>query len=251
MRGELCRIGRCGGVERITPAYAGRTLDHGGCADRLQDHPRVCGENPSPSSSFPWPAGSPPRMRGEPPPLGKSGPSTRITPAYAGRTRVGRSIPARKMDHPRVCGENVRLRRSRAGSVGSPPRMRGELSAGEPPVVIMPDHPRVCGENRASIRWRVTEEGSPPRMRGELVRAFEALKDGGITPAYAGRTCTSSRPSPAGRDHPRVCGENGGLAGYFSKAAGSPPRMRGEPDCDLPGHPDHRITPAYAGRTSS
>ena len=55
-------------------------------------------------------------------------PSSRITPAYAGKTTVTALKAEREQDHPRVCGENYRLPRREYRPVGSPPRMRGKLS---------------------------------------------------------------------------------------------------------------------------
>ena len=94
MRGELADGRDVGALERITPAYAGRTRGCPRSSAGGSDHPRVCGEN-----YRPWvrgvrgePAvGSPPRMRGERPTLSDGVPHRRITPAYAGRTRHERS----------------------------------------------------------------------------------------------------------------------------------------------------------------
>ena len=96
-------------MDRITPAYAGRTPGGRLAPCQSPDHPRVCGENPVARLTRPAGVGSPPRMRGEP-----SGLSVLI---FA------------KMDHPRVCGENATTSGWVAASCGSPPRMRGELSA--------------------------------------------------------------------------------------------------------------------------
>ena len=91
----------------------------------------------------------------------------RITPAYAGKTRVTALIHLAARDHPRVCGENNAAARAKIAQIGSPPRMRGKLSsylikgfiiritpayAGktadfETTTNINEDHPRVCGEN--------------------------------------------------------------------------------------------------------
>ena len=50
------------------------------------------------------------------------------------------------------------------------------------------DHPRVCGEKPAfSMPWGTTI-GSPPRVRGKVSAGKILLHDGGITPAYAGKS---------------------------------------------------------------
>ena len=90
-----------------------------------------------------------------------------ITPAYAGRTRVGRPCWVGRRDHPRVCGENPVRPATCVVALGSPPRMRGEPMNINPKDLLLritpayagrtrkvrsgdssrPDHPRVCGEN--------------------------------------------------------------------------------------------------------
>ena len=130
-----------------------------------------------------------------------------ITPAYAGKSTVGRNRPARYLDHPRVCGEKRALSRSCAACGGSPPRMRGKVpnacvtttccgitpayagkSLGAARVACTgQDHPRVCGEKLRKTAVSVRELGSPPRMRGKGAVKIKAQLQAGITPAYAGK----------------------------------------------------------------
>ena len=51
---------------------------------------------------------------------------SRITPAYAGKSRAFRLQFALLQDHPRLCGEKGILRRTRKSRIGSPPPMRGK-----------------------------------------------------------------------------------------------------------------------------
>ena len=71
---------------RITPAYAGKSQSHVQGFAGKGDHPRVCGEKPDRQQSPPQRAGSPPRMRGKAVSSTKSMVSSRITPAYAGKS---------------------------------------------------------------------------------------------------------------------------------------------------------------------
>ena len=50
------------------------------------------------------------------------------------------------------------------------------------------DHPRVCGENFARALGVQDDYGSPPRVRGKRAALGEALEQGRITPACAGKT---------------------------------------------------------------
>ena len=90
----------------------------------------------------------------------------RITPACAGNRQPLRQRRDGPWDHPRVCGEQVRLEQTFYKDLGSPPRVRGterppfplqELVGITPAcagnskglgggVPIKGDHPRVCGE---------------------------------------------------------------------------------------------------------
>ena len=129
------------------------------------DHPRVCGENNNPLLLFCCSAGSSPRMRGKPYASIRSRCSSRIIPAYAGKTQSRRHDYPCTEDHPRVCGENVKGNLTGEDTTGSSPRMRGKLvpsRVSPSPMGIIPayagktsstlsvssaisDHPRVCG----------------------------------------------------------------------------------------------------------
>jgi len=65
MRGELSLITIYSELDRITPAYAGRTHMAPKAVTTRRDHPRVCGENGIISAFNKLANGSPPRMRGE------------------------------------------------------------------------------------------------------------------------------------------------------------------------------------------
>ena len=236
---------------RITPAYAGRTLDHSAGRRRIPDHPRVCGENWLVKDLISVEDGSPPRMRGERP-IGQARlRQARITPAYAGRTCTSRSTPTRTPDHPRVCGENDSWWASAQSRHWITPAYAGRTVPTRSRSLMSRDHPRVCGENHPDQLLDRLDDGSPPRMRGELTT--RRCRRGGfrITPAYAGRTPAEASLSPCRTDHPRVCGENLSQSAIGDTFKGSPPRMRGERTQERILVVMGRITPAYAGRTSS
>ena len=67
--------------------------------------------------------------------------SSRITPAYAGKSLKRRMRQFGCQDHPRLCGEKRHLHRIRGIPPGSPPPMRGKVpSVGtcKTPVGITP-----------------------------------------------------------------------------------------------------------------
>ena len=209
----------------ITPAYAGKRAARSQ-ADPPQDHPRVCGE--SYTQLFLATTADHPRVCGE---RGSCVPMT-----------------GNAWDHPRVCGEKPAYIHGLVLLVGSPPRMRGKVSAfrsASVAVGITPayagkrcaaistmkpawDHPRVCGEKFIGHMQHRGELGSPPRMRGKACIYYCACLPPRITPAYAGKRRASQMSLRAERDHPRVCGEKGSLVRLSLCGWGSPPRMRGK-----------------------
>ena len=70
--------------------------------------------------------GSPPRMRGKGSDDCSTGPATRITPAYAGKSTMRITTANCQRDHPRVCGEKTTTRSIHSRGTGSPPRVRGK-----------------------------------------------------------------------------------------------------------------------------
>ena len=115
-------------------------------ANRVRDHPRLCGEKHMvPKRSTPiW--GSPPPMRGK----AQSRPVIctlfRITPAYAGKSLEGADEQEGKKDHPRLCGEKHSIYSLFKPYLGSPPPMRGKANRRERKLTLLEDHPRLCGE---------------------------------------------------------------------------------------------------------
>ena len=73
---------------RITPAYAGKRCGARLAAGHRRDHPRVCGEKVRCAAGCGPPKGSPPRMRGKDIMAESKMEDTRITPAYAGKSRL-------------------------------------------------------------------------------------------------------------------------------------------------------------------
>ena len=171
----------------ITPACAGKRLDALLVFFRCQDHPRVCGEKKMWILIKGGTLGSPPRVRGKVPSYRLPSAQTRITPACAGKRKEVLVGFVLLRDHPRVCGEKHFLLVHDSIVVGSPPRVRGKVTASETTLDfwrITPacagksdfigifvnqdeDHPRVCGEKVVTLTILSVRPGSPPRVRGK------------------------------------------------------------------------------------
>ena len=86
MRGKVPEDAIISTAHRITPAYAGKSFTTQLESTEDEDHPRLCGEKRSAKAlSFPN-SGSPPPMRGKAGAVAGNGASSRITPAYAGKS---------------------------------------------------------------------------------------------------------------------------------------------------------------------
>ena len=187
MRGKETAVFLSAGAAWITPAYAGKSPFCVSLLNSLQ--------------------GSPPRMRGKGTVYVFAGIHGGITPAYAGKSGFASGFSFSYGDHPRVCGEKAAFHRLHLVRLGSPPRMRGKViwvmmlqavaritpayagkSCGYFVVCrYLQDHPRVCGEKNGLQVIRNCKQGSPPRMRGKDSAPQVYHRQGGITPAYAGK----------------------------------------------------------------
>ncbi len=212
----------------IIPADAGNTGRMSASGSPGRDHPRGCGEHALDMLEIRLLAGSSPRMRGTRGPQRCSMRPGRIIPADAGNTWLSNTARSIGEDHPRGCGEHIDHVSKVWDDGGSSPRMRGTLvgglrvnavhgiipadagntSSGAPLRPGCGDHPRGCGEHWMKTSANAAEDGSSPRMRGtHLVGGLESA-DGGIIPADAGNTMSTSFSLASPPDHPRGCGEH-------------------------------------------
>ena len=113
------------------------------------------------------------------------------------------------------------------------------------------DHPRGCGEHRNDEYTSRLMEGSSPRMRGAPAPSLIPVRGERIIPADAGSTRRKSHSTRGFGDHPRGCGEHGGIDNFTSSRMGSSPRMRGALRRILLNQLYKGIIPADAGSTPS
>ena len=128
MRGARHRSGVDPALPGIIPADAGSTALVKQITAFEPDHPRGCGEHCKTRDPKFLEQGSSPRMRGA---RGYSKATIYdqgIIPADAGSTLAADLSPAIWQDHPRGCGEHLRIRRCLLRCWGSSPRMRGARS---------------------------------------------------------------------------------------------------------------------------
>ena len=210
----------------------------------------MCGKKLSQYGCDDLEGGSPPRVRGEVGVLAVGMIGSRITPACAGRSRPARRSSRGWPDHPRVCGEKDFVIYETPPVLGSPPRVRGEVTPSRVRNRCIRITPACAGRSFWAASFRGLGVGSPPRVRGE--EHFHALqpRPPGITPACAGRRERITSRSTASRDHPRVRGEKQHTGVFSGLYGGSPLRARGEGKSHVGRGGRSRITPACAGRSS-
>ena len=234
-------------VPRFIPACAGNSVSPLASQGSPSVHPRVCGEQFAASTPFQLPGGSSPRVRG----TGWSGPHgnriSRFIPACAGNSKIRAISITRAAVHPRVCGEQDRVRARIIRNHGSSPRVRGTgrcphtlgdlfrfipACAGNSlveikSVLFKPVHPRVCGEQSLCASIAAADSGSSPRVRGTEI---------------VGKVI--QRPLTV---HPRVCGEQRTATLQNTDTFGSSPRVRGTVAENNHDRLVRRFIPACAG----
>ena len=193
-------------------------------------------------------AGSPPRVRGKGQSKGREQRELRITPACAGKSNTKNAIKSIGRDHPRVCGEKVRIKPRKTWEEGSPPRVRGKVLLKARAAARRGITPACAGKR---IHYSIQHHcalGSPPRVRGKEKQDDDPPSASGITPACAGKSTLRKTAGSTYRDHPRVCGEKAAERAEVGKGRGSPPRVRGKGSFVHPSRAATRITPACAGK---
>ena len=265
-RGHQLVLGPTG----IIPALAGNTYDLNCCCLFSWDHPRACGEHSEVGRGESSRMGSSPRLRGTHGFRGDHAVALGIIPALAGNTASTRSSVPPSRDHPRACGEHIKVHPCLLRHAGSSPRLRGTprhaqgrrvrlgiipALAGNTvrriqPLVLSGDHPRACGEHIADAIPGASGKGSSPRLRGthDVVQGLPLVR--GIIPALAGNTCRPAIHHHRSWDHPRACGEHRRQCGAFDLTAGSSPRLRGTRHAVGAVAPFAGIIPALAGNTA-
>ena len=188
--------------DRLTPAWAGKTLSGAPSQGGASTHPRVGGEDGTRNTGARVVFDSPPRGRGRLQRLARKHVPDRLTPAWAGKTPASRPETRPRPTHPRVGGEDSRKRASSVISIDSPPRGRGRHSTS-------PSHrpsprltPAWAGKTQFPLSWVFRSIDSPPRGRGKPRPVNRWPTSTRLTPAWAGKTsqdcpsCWWSNDSP-------------------------------------------------------
>ena len=190
------------------------------------------GENENDDTQWHRIMGSSPHARGKRSFASCSDFIVRLIPACAGKTAVDNGTRGNAWAHPRMRGENSAFSQHRRTQLGSSPHARGkpcnfvfsQLTAGLIPACAgktlhgckpfcpTQAHPRMRGENGRWSDAAIGALGSSPHARGKLSWIAWRPHRIGLIPACAGKTRPTPTESPSVTAHPRMRGENHGVA---------------------------------------
>ena len=254
---------------RIIPARAGFTTGTMACRRRCADHPRSRGVYTTSPLSQSAGRGSSPLARGLHSESAESRNKKRIIPARAGFTSGMITFSNRGWDHPRSRGVYTPVSSPLRWYHGSSPLARGLRPGHDPrggaPGIIPAragftatgvwghlgarDHPRSRGVYSSVRRSTASTSGSSPLARGLPHGDILTGGAGGIIPARAGFTPSSTSCCPTVRDHPRSRGVYQLELTPRARQQGSSPLARGLRKRSMVGVPFWGIIPARAGFT--
>ena len=173
-----------------------------------------------------------------------------IIPACAGNRIKPKHTIIKTRDHPRVCGEQLTMKRKHLRLRGSSPRVRGtgcDIISGKGVNGIIP----ACAGNRNHQNYHYDKTRDHPRVCGEQFLLHPSQLDTwGSSPRVRGTVSPRLKPSPKPRDHPRVCGEQPMESPMTFCKVGSSPRVRGTAHGTAQSGMPAGIIPACAGNRS-
>ena len=230
----------------------------------------MCGEHPDTAAMSGTKPGSSPHVRGTRPCCDCFLKGIGIIPACAGNTGCTGDVHQCRTDHPRMCGEHVKITFLGMEIWGSSPHVRGTPSVigyraksrGIIPACAgntsyrnlrsrpIRDHPRMCGEHNMAFSVRHGRQGSSPHVRGTPVMEFRIDFRQRIIPACAGNTDSGKAKASSARDNPRMCGEHQIVGFQIRFVTGSSPHVRGTHGKFTIDITQRGIIPACAGNTS-
>ena len=198
---------------RLIPAHAGKTANVSILPSHASAHPRSRGENLLGCLPGVPGMGSSPLTRGKLTMSVWNALVSGLIPAHAGKTAPGETYEGSITAHPRSRGENGIQTAVQTVADGSSPLTRGKrpaparrgqghrlipAHAGKTQLFrgrggLGPAHPRSRGENRVVPCLFRVGGGSSPLTRGKPDAVDEALDQGRLIPAHAGKTLPDLR----------------------------------------------------------
>ncbi len=150
-----------------------------------------------------------------------------IIPTRVGTSRYKRQCEKLLQDHPHACGDKLRLFRLLCLSLGSSPRVWGQVTRLRLPVfcsriiptrvgtsssvdvlnAIRKDHPHACGDKALCALVDFLPRGSSPRVWGQDSFSRDIDAYSGIIPTRVGTSLRQMSAQAQKGDHPHACGD--------------------------------------------
>ncbi len=210
-RGKLPLLVSDGAETGLIPAYAGKTKWHIRPHDFDKAHPCLRGENFSAPPSVTATSGSSLLTRGKRLAVRRTAGTSRLIPAYAGKTDCADPLAATVAAHPCLRGENKSSITRMLFSLGSSLLTRGKQIQGNRKTLLVrlipayagktaesknsssrvSAHPCLRGENRIRLWVPPRRDGSSLLTRGKRQLAAYRPARLRLIPAYAGKTVSA------------------------------------------------------------
>ena len=192
-----------------------------------QDHPHAYGDKLRSSYIAPHSNGSSPRVWGQASNQCFRSSAQRIIPTRMGTSSIGRRCSGGREDHPHAYGDKSILYVIRLVSLGSSPRVWGQVFAarGEPKFsriiptrmgtrAIAPDnalgckdHPHAYGDKLTVYPCHSLKVGSSPRVWGQVYRNMTLHAWRRIIPTRMGTRLSTALTGRSSWDHPHAYGD--------------------------------------------
>ena len=175
-----------------------------------------------------------------------------------------------KRDHPHACGDKGLTRRHSVSSLGSSPRVWGQVAVRDDDVVhggIIPtrvgtstsddqkwqgteDHPHACGDKAMREVTSKPFKGSSPRVWGQAGATSDCGKYLWIIPTRVGTRWIAVINQAVNEDHPHACGDKYRQMAVIRNCGGSSPRVWGQAFYNVVFFGCNRIIPTRVGTSS-
>ncbi len=173
----------------------------------LWDHPHACGDKKVACSALSADTGSSPRVWGQAETFQRQKAERRIIPTRVGTSVLGIIDGLLGTNHPHACGDKCQYPHCREPSLGSSPRVWGQVSISALPRAIFRIIPTRVG-TRIHQRAYAAVFQDHPHACGDKFRIMGShFNDGGIIPTRVGTRSYRVLFAHLSMDHPHACGD--------------------------------------------
>ena len=215
---------------------------------RHEDHPHACGDKHSFNTGQGDRHGSSPRVWGQGSFYSCRHSLRGIIPTRVGTSPVSTAPRFQKLDHPHACGDKRSFDPLVSLSIGSSPRVWGQVLAAwntykndriiptrvgtskytRHSVKGFQDHPHACGDKCYTTSCQRLSQGSSTRVWGQDLGHYRFCTRFRIIPTRVGTSKVCSKLNEVIEDHPHACGDKRPYRKSVKHRSGSSPRVWGQ-----------------------